>query len=185
MTGIPPRRRSVPGRAVVVAAVVGLTAGLAACSGQAASTAPGTGASSAPAGTSALAAAGSAGPGALPTIPESEFQTGAAALCTANAEAVRGTFMAMSKPPTPEQMQQAFDTLVAESYRISDDLAALGAPAERQAALTAVIQANDRITASVQAAGADAFFAAQGDAYAELYPLMERLEVPACLPQES
>ena len=184
MTGIPPRRRSVPGRTTVVAVLVGLAAGLTACSGQAASTGSGTGASSAPAVTSAPAA-GSAGPVALPTIPESEFQTGAAALCTANAEAVRGTFMAMSKPPTPEQMQQAFDTLIAESYKISDDLAALGAPAERQAALAAVIQANDRITASVQAAGADAFFAAQGDAYAELYPLMERLEVPACLPQES
>lgn len=194
MPGTPPRRRPINRPTAVVATAVLLAAGLTACSGQSASTAPGTSASGAPASTSTAAAAGSltaggsagaAGNLALPTIAESEFQTRAAALCTANSEAVRGTFMAMSKPPTPEQMQQAFDTLVAESYKISDDLAALGAPAERQEALVAVIQANDRITASVQAAGPDAFFGDQGDAYAELYPLMERLQVPACLPQES
>ncbi|WP_420120845.1 hypothetical protein [Nakamurella sp.] len=194
MPGTPPRRRPINRPTAVVATAVLLAAGLTACSGQSASTAPGTSASGAPASTSTAAAAGSltaggsagaAGNLALPTIAESEFQTRAAALCTANSEAVRGTFMAMSKPPTPEQMQQAFDTLVAESYKISDDLAALGAPAERQEALAAVIQANDRITASVQAAGPDAFFGDQGDAYAELYPLMERLQVPACLPQES
>lgn len=191
MPGTPPRRRPLNRPTAIVATAVLLAAGLTACSGQSASTTPGTAASSAPAGVSTSAAAGSAGAtgsagsAALPIIAESEFQTRATALCTANAEAVRGTFMAMSKPPTPEQMQQAFDTLVAESYKISDDLAALGAPAERQAALAAVIQANDRITASVQAAGPDAFFGDQGDAYAELYPLMERLEVPACLPQES
>lgn len=194
MSGTPPRRRPINRPTAVVATAVLLAAGLTACSGQSASTAPGTSASGAPASTSTAAAAGSltaggsagaAGNLALPTIAESEFQTRAAALCTANSEAVRGTFMAMSKPPTPEQMQQAFDTLVAESYKISDDLAALGAPAERQEALAAVIQANDRITASVQAAGPDAFFGDQGDAYAELYPLMERLQVPACLPQES
>lgn len=196
MPGTPPRRRPAARPTAVVATAVLLAVGLTACSGQSAATASGTAASSVPAGTSTVAAgatgsltaggsAEAAGTLALPTIAESEFQTRAAALCTANAEAVRGTFMAMSKPPTPEQMQQAFDTLVAESYKISDDLAALGAPAERQAALATVIQANDRITASVQAAGPDAFFGDQGDAYAELYPLMERLQVPACLPQES
>lgn len=191
MHGIPVRRHI-----VVVASVAGLAVGLAACGGQAASTTPSVITSTAPASGSAAAsvpgpaapssaAASPAGVMTVPIISEADFQTGAAALCTANAETVRGAFMAMSKPPTPDQMQQTFDTLVAESYKISDDLAALGAPAERQTALAAVIETNDRITAKVETAGPAAFFGSQDDAYAELYPLMERLQVPACLPQES
>jgi hypothetical protein len=175
-------RTSVRRRGIIVAAALGLAASLAACADQAASSGSTT---TPPASSSAAPASPAAGAAALPVISEGDFQTEAAALCTANGEAVGATFQAMSKPPTPEQMQAAFDTLVAESYKISDDLAALGAPQERQAALAAVIEANDRITAEVEAAGADAFFADQGDAYAELYPLMGQLGVPACLPQES
>lgn len=186
MHGIPARRRT-----ILVATVAGLAVGLTACGGQAASTTPSVTSATAPASGSAVASVSStaapspAGAVTVPTISEADFQTGAAALCTANAQTVRGAFMAMSKPPTPEQMQQTFDTLVAESYKISDDLAALGAPAERQAALAAVIETNDRITAAVETAGPAAFFGSQEDAYAELYPLMQRLQVPACLPQES
>lgn len=175
-------RSTVRRRAGVAAAALGLAAGLAACSGQAASSQPTT---TPPAASASAPDSSSAGTATLPVISESDFQTKAAALCTANAQAVGATFQAMSEPPTAEQMKAAFDTLVTESYKISDDFTTLGAPEERQAALAAVIAANDRITAEVEAAGANAFFGDQGDAYAELFPLMEQLGVPACLPQES
>ncbi|GAA1505767.1 hypothetical protein [Nocardioides humi] len=158
-----------PTIAALAIALAGLTPVLAACG------------SDEPAADAAAKATPSA---AFPVISEDEFQTRGGALCEANAEAIASRFMALSQPPTEDEMAAAFDNLVAESYQISDDFAKLGAPAERQDVLARVIEANDRITAAVEAAGVEAFFADEGEAYAELEPLLEELGIPACIADE-
>jgi len=100
---------------------------------------------------------------AIPTISEAEFTKVGNQLCEANGQAVAANFEKFSSPPKPEEFQQAYDTLIKESYKIVGQFLALGAPEGKETEFYDVLVEAQRVTEAVEADGSEAFFATEED----------------------
>ncbi|MFV0315541.1 MAG: hypothetical protein ACK5O2_01075 [Microthrixaceae bacterium] len=124
----------------------------------------------------ALAGCGSDGE----RLTRQEFQGQANAICAdANAtigEALGPTF---AGEPTPEQLQEAFDTVLATSRKMHDDIAALDAPSDLSDDVDAMLTSFDAGTDEAESSGL-AFFDDDEDPWADAGRQASALGLDTC-----
>jgi hypothetical protein len=109
-----------------------------------------------------------------------EFQAQANAIC-ADANATIGETLGpiFGGEPTPEQLQQALDTIVATSRTTHDDIAALDAPSDVSDDVDAMLASFDAGTDEAESLGL-AFFDTEDDPWADAGQQAGALGLDAC-----
>ena len=109
-----------------------------------------------------------------------EFQTQANAIC-ADANATIGETLGpiFGGEPTPEQLQEALDAIVATSRTTHDDIAALDAPSDLRDDVDAMLASFDAGTDEAESLGL-AFFDTEDDPWADAGQQAGALGLDAC-----
>lgn len=102
------------------------------------------------------------------TVSKSEFVEKGNALCRANGEAIASRFMAMSEPPKPAELTAAYDNMLKESYKVTGDVLAIGAPKGQEKAFIDLLVAMNKVTSGVDQGGQEKFFATETDPWAAI-----------------
>jgi hypothetical protein len=113
-------------------------------------------------------------------LTKQEFQTQANAVC-ADANATIGETLGpiFAGEPTPEQLQEALDTIVATSRTTHDDIAALDAPPDLSDDVDTMLTSFDAATDEAESQGL-AFFETEGDPWADAGQQAGALGLDAC-----
>lgn len=97
------------------------------------------------------------------TVSKAEFVQKGNALCRTNGDKIAAGFQAMSEPPKPAELQVAFDTMLRESYKLTGDILAIGAPKGQDKELVDLLVQMQHITEQAEAEGAERFYADSSD----------------------
>lgn len=103
----------------------------------------------------------------LKTVSSAAFVQKGNALCRSNGEKIAAGFQSMSEPPKPAELQAAYDTMLRESYKLTGDMLAIGAPKGKEKELVDLLVQMQHVTENAEAMGADKFYADTSDPWAD------------------
>jgi hypothetical protein len=131
---------------------------------------------------SAAASSSDSSSAAAGTLTAAEFRDQAEAICTqANQEidAAVGQVFGAETDPTPDQLQEALDTIIAVSRRQLDDIGSLAEPSDMTADVEALVAEGRSATDAAEAQGLG-FFENDDDPWAHTAELAAGLGLDAC-----
>jgi hypothetical protein len=120
---------------------------------------------------------------ATEALTEAEFVTQANAICAdagTAAEEALGPIFEDFDAATPEQLEAAFEQMVELGRSIPADIGALAAPEALSEDVDAFVDAFDAANDDVEAGGAEAFFAQEGDPWASVNDQATELGLDEC-----